>query len=104
MDLTVLLDVNSDFESSVCEMALSNILILSQIASHVVVLTLSLCILVPMLCHVRDFNQQCLLFSIGDWNEDNGLFDVQWASTFYCDFTIFTGIFLFFVSSIEIYR
>lgn len=86
------------------KMALSNVLILSQIAGHVVVLTLSLCILVPMLCHVRDFNGHCLLFSTGDWNENNGLFDVQWVSEFYCNFTIITGMFLFFVSSIEIYR
>lgn len=85
-------------------MALSNVLILSQIAGHVVVLTLSLCILVPMLCHVRDFNEHCLLFATGQWDEDNGLFDVQWASKLYCNFPIVTGFILFFVSSVEIYR
>lgn len=85
-------------------MALSNILILSQIAGHVVVLALSLCIIVPMLSHVKEFNGHCLLFTTGNWREDNGFFDVQWASQFFCNFTIVTGFFLFFVSSIEIYR
>ncbi|XP_031628343.1 transmembrane protein 179 [Contarinia nasturtii] len=85
-------------------MALSNVLILSQIAGHIVVFILSLCIVVPMLCHVRDFNGHCLLFTIGDWNEDTGLFDIKWASKFYCNFTIITGFFLMFVSTVEIYR
>lgn len=85
-------------------MALSNVLILSQIAGHFVILTLSLCILVPMLYHVQDFNGHCLLFSTGDWNEDNGLFDVKWASKFYCNLPIITGFFLLFASSVEIYR
>ncbi|XP_055302365.1 transmembrane protein 179 [Sitodiplosis mosellana] len=85
-------------------MALSNVLLLSQIAGHVVVLILSLCIVVPMLCHVSDFNDHCLLFTTGDWNEDTGLFDIQWSSQFYCNFTVITGFFLMFVSSIEIYR
>lgn len=85
-------------------MALSNVLILSQIAGHVVVLILSLCIITPMIYHVQDFNGECILFSMGNWNENNGLFDVKWASIFYCNFTILTGFFLFFVSLIEIYR
>lgn len=85
-------------------MALSNVLILSQIAGHVVVLILSLCIMTPMIYHVQDFNGECILFSMGNWNENNGLFDVKWASIFYCDFTILTGFFLFFVSLVEIYR
>lgn len=86
------------------KMALSNILILSQIAGHVIVLTLSMCIIIPMLHHVNDFNGHCLLFTTGTWSEDNGLFDVKWGSKFFCDFTIITGFFLFLVSSIEIYR
>lgn len=85
-------------------MVLSNVIMLSQIAGHVVVLTLSLCIIVPMLCHDRDFHGRCLLFATGNWNEDNGLFDVKWPSTFYCNFATVTGFFLFFISSIEIYR
>lgn len=85
-------------------MALSNILILSQIAGHIVILILSLCIVVPMLYHVSDFSRNCLLFSVGDWDENTGLFDVKWASKFYCNFTIVTGFFLMFVSAVEIYR
>lgn len=85
-------------------MPTSNVLLISQIAGHVAVLTLSLCILVPMVCHNSDFNGNCLLFSSGDWQEDTGLFDVKWASKFYCNFTILTGVFLLLVSSVEIYR
>lgn len=85
-------------------MALSNVLILSQIAAHVVVLILSLCIIIPMLYHVSEFNGNCLLFSTGTWSEDDGRFDIKWANKFYCNFTIITGFFLFQVSIIEIYR
>lgn len=42
------------------KMALSNIIMLSQIAGHVVVLILSLCILVPMSMHVHEFRWECV--------------------------------------------
>lgn len=85
-------------------MAMSNVLLLSQIAGHIVVVILSLCIVVPMIFHQKDFNGQCLLFSEGDWNENSGLFNVKWASTVYCYFTRITGYVLILVSSVEIYR
>lgn len=86
-------------------MAISNVnLLLSQIAGHVVVVILSLCIVVPMIFHQKDFDDHCLLFSVGDWNENSGLFAVQWASIFYCYFTRITGYVLILVSGIEIYR
>lgn len=85
-------------------MALSNVLLLSQIAGHIVVVILSVCILGSMFTNVRDFNGHCLLFSTGDWGENDGLFDVKWASKFNCNFHLITGFFLFFVSIVEIYR
>lgn len=46
----------------------------------------------------------CLLFSDGTWQEDDGLLNISWASKFYCVFPIFTGIFIFILSGVQIYR
>ncbi|XP_058812356.1 transmembrane protein 179 [Topomyia yanbarensis] len=85
-------------------MALSNVLILSQVAGHVIALILSLCIFIPLSVHVHSFNGHCLLFASGTWQETNGLFDVRWASEAYCTYPILVGIQLFVISGIQIYR
>ncbi|XP_066245959.1 transmembrane protein 179 [Euwallacea similis] len=85
-------------------MALTNILLLSQIAGHVVALILSLCIVVPMSLQQDDFKGHCLLFSTGFWQETDGQLDVNWASQGYCNYTIFIGVALFLVAIIQIYR
>lgn len=46
----------------------------------------------------------CLLFTTGEWREDDGLFDAKWANQSYCNFPIITAVFLMIVSGIEIYR
>ncbi|XP_072390256.1 transmembrane protein 179 [Diabrotica undecimpunctata] len=85
-------------------MALTNILLLSQIAGYVIAFILSLCIVVPMAWHQEDFKGHCLLFSTGDWQETDGQLNVHWASQSYCNYTIFVGVFLLLVSVIQIYR
>ncbi|KAG5882581.1 hypothetical protein JTB14_030130 [Gonioctena quinquepunctata] len=85
-------------------MALSNILLLSQIAGYVIALILSLCIVVPMGLHQEDFKGHCLLFSTGVWQETDGQLFVHWASQAYCNYTIFVGVMLGLVSIIQIYR
>ncbi|KAJ8958614.1 hypothetical protein NQ318_016335 [Aromia moschata] len=85
-------------------MALSNILLLSQIAGYVVALILSLCIVIPMSLHQDDFRGHCLLFSTGEWQEADGQLKVDWASQCYCNYTIFVGVMLSLVSVIQIYR
>ncbi|XP_063976528.1 transmembrane protein 179 [Diachasmimorpha longicaudata] len=85
-------------------MALTNVLLISQVAGYVVALILSLCIIVPMSLHQEDFNGHCLLFSTGIWRETDGQFDVQWASQAYCNYTISAGLVLFVTSVIQIYR
>nr|CAD7205081.1 unnamed protein product [Timema douglasi] len=112
-------------------MALTNVLLLSQIAGYVVALILSLCITVPMSIHQDEFRlvisstevQQtidhdivsklralvccrghCLLFSTGTWQETDGQLNVHWASQAYCNYTIFVGVVLFVISAIQIYR
>uniref|UniRef100_U5EVG9 Putative conserved plasma membrane protein n=1 Tax=Corethrella appendiculata TaxID=1370023 RepID=U5EVG9_9DIPT len=84
-------------------MALTNIILLSQITGHVVAFILSMCIIVPMGLHVHSFGGHCLLFASGEWKED-GLFYAIWASQSYCNYPIFVGVALFLVSSIQIYR
>lgn len=85
-------------------MALTNILLLSQIAGYVVALILSLCIIVPMSLHQSEFRGHCLLFSTGVWQETDGQFVAQWASQLYCNYTVFVGFLLFVASAIQIYR
>ncbi|PSN53368.1 Transmembrane protein 179 [Blattella germanica] len=85
-------------------MALTNILLLSQIAGYVIALILSLCITVPMSLHQDEFKGHCLLFSTGIWQEEDGQFKVDWASQAYCNYTIFVGVILFVTSAIQIYR
>lgn len=85
-------------------MALTNILLLSQISGYVVALVLSLCIIIPMSLHQDEFRGHCLLFSTGKWQESDGQIVVNWASQAYCNYTIFVGLVLLLVSAIQIYR
>ncbi|CAD7084691.1 unnamed protein product [Hermetia illucens] len=85
-------------------MALANVLTLSQIAGHVILFILSLCMIIPMTMHLHEFSGHCLLFATGKWREDDGLFDARWASVSFCEFPIVTGGFLFLVSAGQIYR
>lgn len=85
-------------------MALTNILLLSQIAGYVVALVLSLCIVVPMGIHQDEFRGHCLLFSTGVWQESDGQFVVNWASQAYCNYPIVVGLLLFLTAATQIYR
>nr|CAI5826211.1 unnamed protein product [Callosobruchus analis] len=85
-------------------MALSNILLISQIAGYVIAFILALCVVVPMSLHQDDFRGHCLLFSTGQWQEADGQLLVPWASQCYCNFTITVGAMLALVSVIQIYR
>ncbi|XP_046750683.1 transmembrane protein 179 [Diprion similis] len=85
-------------------MALTNILLLSQIAGYVVALILSLCIIVPMSLHQNEFRGHCLLFSTGVWQENDGQFMANWASQAYCNYTILVGLILFLTCVVQIYR
>ncbi|XP_011310098.1 transmembrane protein 179 [Fopius arisanus] len=84
-------------------MALTNVLLISQIAGYVVALILSLCIFVPISLHQYEFKGHCLLFSTGIWRETDGQFAVQWASAAYCHYTSFVGLQLLVTSIIQIY-
>ncbi|XP_053954770.1 transmembrane protein 179 [Anastrepha obliqua] len=85
-------------------MALSNILLLSQIAGHVILVILSLCMLVPLGMSIREFSGHCLLFTTGKWREEDGMFEVKWSSTGFCHFPVLTAIFHFLISTVQIYR
>ncbi|KAF9807112.1 hypothetical protein SFRURICE_018535 [Spodoptera frugiperda] len=84
-------------------MALTNVLLLSQIAGYLVGFILSLCIIVPMSLHQEEFNGHCLLFSHGEWQE-NGQLLVSWAPRAYCDYVIVVGVLIFLVCCVQIYR
>ncbi|KAL4707359.1 hypothetical protein ACJJTC_005288 [Scirpophaga incertulas] len=85
-------------------MALTNVLLLSQIAGYVIGLILSLCITVPMSMHQDEFNGHCLLFSKGVWQETDGQLLVTWASRCYCDYVIAVGVVMFAICLVQIYR
>ncbi|XP_026756555.1 transmembrane protein 179 [Galleria mellonella] len=84
-------------------MALTNVLLLSQIAGYVIGFILSLCIIVPLSMHQDEFSGHCLLFSRGDWQEDGQLL-VKWASRAYCDYIIVVGVLMFIICLVQIYR
>ncbi|OWR40867.1 hypothetical protein KGM_212825 [Danaus plexippus plexippus] len=73
-------------------MALTNVLLLSQIAGYVIGLILSLCIIVPMSMHQDEFSGHCLLFSKGTWQEEDGQLLVAWGSRAYCTYVIAVGV------------
>ncbi|KAL0819333.1 hypothetical protein ABMA28_007465 [Loxostege sticticalis] len=85
-------------------MALTNVLLVSQIAGYVIGFIFSLCIIVPMSMHQDEFNGHCLLFSKGQWQEVDGQLLVSWASRAYCDYVIVVGVILFLVCLVQIYR
>ncbi|KAK0182842.1 hypothetical protein PV327_000936 [Microctonus hyperodae] len=85
-------------------MALTNVLLISQVAGYVVALILSLCIIVPMNLHQHEFQGHCLLFSTGIWQETDGQLVVNWASPGWCNYTIFVGFIVCLTSIIQIYR
>ncbi|XP_058807960.1 transmembrane protein 179 [Phymastichus coffea] len=85
-------------------MAITNLLLLSQIAGYVVALILSICIIVPMSLHQDEFRGHCLLFSTGTWRESDAQFVANWASQIYCNYAIFVGLVLFITSAVQIYR
>lgn len=85
-------------------MVLSNVLVLSQIAGHVILFILSLCIIFPLSMNVNEFCGHCLLFASGKWREEDGLFNVEWASSGFCRFPLATGCILCLISCVQIYR
>ncbi|XP_014205819.1 transmembrane protein 179 [Copidosoma floridanum] len=85
-------------------MAFTNILLLSQVAGYIVALILSLCIIVPMSLHEDEFRGHCLLFSTGNWRENDGQFVPDWSYKIYCNYTIMVGLIILFVTAIQIYR
>lgn len=50
------------------------------------------------------YSGHCLLFATGNWQEDDGLFNVLWPSQGFCNYPIVISVFLFLVSFIQIYR
>lgn len=85
-------------------MGLSNVLLLSQLTGHVIGFILSVCITVPLFVHTRQFDGHCLLFTTGEWQSEDGLFDANWASKGFCNYPIFIGVLLCITTLIQIYR
>ena len=44
----------------------------------------------------------CLLFTSGEWRENDGQFVPEWASQAYCNFTIFVGVVMFVISATQV--
>jgi len=78
--------------------------VLSQSAGYTVTFILSLCVLIPMSIHLTNFKGHCALFTTGTFIEDDGRFDPNWASCFYCGLTIFVGVLTLITSSVQLIR
>jgi hypothetical protein len=85
-------------------MGLTNVILLSQAAGYSVTIILSLCVVIPMIMHEASFQGHCLLFTKGSFISENGSFDPDWGSSFYCGFTTVVGFLSFFISLIQLVR
>lgn len=85
-------------------MSLSNVILLSQIAGYAIALILALCVMVPMSLQQDEFRGHCLLFSSGEWSEEDGQLLVQWASQLYCNYVIFVGAMCALAAGAQTYR
>jgi len=82
----------------------TNIILYIQLSGYCIAAILSLCITIPMSMHQENFQGHCLLFTSGEWRENDGQFVPLWASQAYCNFTIFVGVVMFVISATQIYR
>jgi len=82
----------------------TNLILYLQLSGYCIAAILSLCITIPMSMHQENFQGHCLLFTSGEWRENDGQFIPVWASQAYCNFTIFVGVIMFVISATQIYR
>lgn len=82
----------------------TNIILYIQLSGYCIAAILSLCITIPMSIHQENFQGHCLLFTTGEWRENDGQFVPVWASQAYCNFTIFVGVVMLVLSVTQIYR
>ncbi|RWS07455.1 transmembrane protein 179-like protein [Dinothrombium tinctorium] len=85
-------------------MGIGNMLLLSQCGGYSVAIILSLCVLIPMIFHVDHFRGHCLLYTTGDFIEEDGRFDPKWSCSVYCYLTMFIGLFSFICSLVQLVR
>lgn len=85
-------------------MTINNIFLLSQSAVYTVSAIVSLCVWIPMSLNLYQFGGHCLLFTSGQYVEEDGTFDPNWSSPAYCGFTLFVGISVFLVAFIQSVR
>jgi len=96
--------VSTAILEEIIEMALGNIPLLAQATCYTITLLLSAVALIPMAWHVSNFNGHCLLYTTGTFSNNDGLFIPQWASSFYCGFSLFTSTLAFIVSFVQLVR
>jgi len=85
-------------------MAISNLLVLSQSAVYTVSAVVSVCVWIPISLHMYAFCGNCSLYSRGQYVEEDGRFDADWASPAYCVFTLLVGFFLFLMAFTQMSR
>lgn len=85
-------------------MGLGNIPLLGQATCYSITLLLSIVTLIPMAWHIQNFNGKCLLFTTGTFDPNDGHFIPDWASPFYCGFSLFTAILALLVSIVQLFR
>ncbi|RWS18098.1 hypothetical protein B4U80_01430 [Leptotrombidium deliense] len=85
-------------------MGLGNMILLSQCGGYSVAIILSLCVAIPMILHVQQFKGHCLLYTNGEFIEEDGRFEPSWSSGGYCYLTIFLGFLSFLVSFTQLSR
>ena len=90
--------------SSINNSIMTNIFLINQTAGYIVTLILSFVIIIPISFHLSNFKGNCSLFTRGTFIEDDGRFEPDWASCFYCGWTLFVGIITLIASFVQIIR
>ncbi|XP_037090697.1 transmembrane protein 179-like isoform X3 [Pollicipes pollicipes] len=73
----------------------------AQLTGYLVSICLSLVVLVPMVLNLKDFRHKCLLFTTGDYREEDGQFVPVWASCVYCYYVMVVAASIIFICIVQ---
>lgn len=76
----------------------------SQLTAHIALLIFASCVLIPLCINFHQFGNHCLLFTGGEYLQDNGDFDPQWSSAGYCLYSIILSAVIILIALVQIVR
>lgn len=83
-------------------MAIDNVILVSQMTGYLVSWLLTVIFITPVSYNYWQFKGHCLLFTSGDWKEEDGQFLPLWSSVAYCDVILSVGTIILLVSTYKL--